>query len=61
MVTTHARVDASEELATLGDGDASLQDAGRGAPVQLAVDNGERLGHPGDAPMSHPEISNFRM
>jgi hypothetical protein len=50
VVAAHARVDVSEELATLGDWDASLQDVGRGALVQLAVDNGERLGHPGDAP-----------
>jgi hypothetical protein len=30
-----------EELATLRDGHASLQDARRGALVQLAVDEGE--------------------
>jgi hypothetical protein len=41
VVSTHACVDVSEELTTLGDGDASLQDTGRGALVQLAVDNGE--------------------
>jgi hypothetical protein len=28
----------------------TLQDAGGGALVQLAVDEGEGLGHPGDAP-----------
>jgi hypothetical protein len=39
-----------EELAPLGDGHASLQDAGGGALVQLAVDEGEEFGHPGDAP-----------
>jgi hypothetical protein len=33
----------------LGDGDAPLQDAGRGVLVQLAVVDGGRLGHPGDA------------
>jgi hypothetical protein len=38
----------------LGDGDAPLQDAGRGALVQFAVDDGERLGHPGDAPSLGP-------
>jgi hypothetical protein len=49
VVATHARVNVSKELAPLGDGHASLQDARRGAPVQLDVDEGERLGHPGDA------------
>jgi hypothetical protein len=44
MVATHACVDVSNELLTVGNGDASLQDAGRGALVQLAVDHGERLG-----------------
>jgi hypothetical protein len=39
-----------KELAPLMDGYASLQDAGRDALVQLAVDESERLGHPGDAP-----------
>jgi hypothetical protein len=39
-----------KELAPLRDGYASLQDARRGALIQLAVDEGERLGHPGDAP-----------
>jgi hypothetical protein len=41
-------MDVAEELAPLRDGDASLQDARRGALVQLAVDEGERLGHPGN-------------
>jgi hypothetical protein len=50
MVATDARVNILEELAPLGDGHASLQDAGGGALVQLAVDEGERFGHPGDAP-----------
>jgi hypothetical protein len=48
------RVNVSEELAPLGDGYASLQDAGSGALVQLAVDEGEGLGHPGDAPSLGP-------
>jgi hypothetical protein len=33
VVTTHTRVDVAEELATLGDGDTSLQDAERGVLV----------------------------
>jgi hypothetical protein len=33
VVATHTRVDVSDELATLGDGDAPLQDAGRGVLV----------------------------
>jgi hypothetical protein len=41
VVAAHARVDVSNELATMGDGDAPLQDAGRGALVQLAIDYGE--------------------
>jgi hypothetical protein len=49
VVAAHARVDVPKELAPLRDGYASLQDAGRGALVQLAVDESERLGHPGDA------------
>jgi hypothetical protein len=43
----------------LGDGDAPLQDAGCDAIVQLAVDNGERLGHPGDAPGLGPIWGKF--
>jgi hypothetical protein len=50
VVAAYARVYISEELAPLGDGHASLQDAGGGTLVQLAVDEGEGLGHPGDAP-----------
>jgi hypothetical protein len=50
VVAAHARVYVSKELAPLRDGYASLQDAGRGALVQLAADESERLGHPGDAP-----------
>jgi hypothetical protein len=34
-------MDISDELATLGDGDAPLQDAERGALVQLVVDDHE--------------------
>jgi hypothetical protein len=45
-----ARVYVPEELAPLGDGHASLQDAGGGALVQLAVDEDEGFDHPGDAP-----------
>jgi hypothetical protein len=41
MVAAHARVYVPEELTPLGDGHASLQDAGGGALVQLAVDEGE--------------------
>jgi hypothetical protein len=41
VVATHARVDVSNGLATLGDGDALAQDAGSGALVQLVVDYGE--------------------
>jgi hypothetical protein len=50
MVAANARVYVPEELTPLGDGYASLQDAGGGAIVQLAVHEGEGLGHPGDAP-----------
>jgi hypothetical protein len=41
VVAAYARVYIPEELAPLGDGHASLQDAGCGALVQLAVDEGE--------------------
>jgi hypothetical protein len=41
VVATHARVYIPEELAPLGDGHVSLQGAGRGALVQLAVDESE--------------------
>jgi hypothetical protein len=50
VVATHARVDVSNKFATVGDGDAPLQDAGCGVLEQLAVDYSERLGFPGDAP-----------
>jgi hypothetical protein len=40
VVATYARVDVSNELATLGGGDAPLQDTRRGVLVQLAVDDG---------------------
>jgi hypothetical protein len=43
----------------LGDGDAPLQDARRGALVQLAINDGERLGHPGDAPGLGPIQGKF--
>jgi hypothetical protein len=49
VVATHARVDVSNKLATMGDGDAPLQDARRGALVQLAVDYCEQLSLPCDA------------
>jgi hypothetical protein len=48
VVDAHARVDVAEELAPLGNGYDPLQDARRGALVQLAVDEGERLDHPSD-------------
>jgi hypothetical protein len=41
VVAAYARVDISKELAPLRDGYASLQDARRGALVQLAVDEGK--------------------
>jgi hypothetical protein len=59
MVAAHARVYVSEELAPLGDRHASLQDAGGGALVQLSVDEGEGLGHPGDAPGLRPVRGEF--
>jgi hypothetical protein len=40
-MAAHARVYIPEELAPLRDGHASLQEAGRGALVQLAVDDSE--------------------
>jgi hypothetical protein len=43
MVAAHARVYVPEELAPLGDGHASLQDAGGGALVQLTVDEAKNL------------------
>jgi hypothetical protein len=49
MVAAHAHVNVSKELAPLGNRYAPLQDARRGALVQLAVNEGERIGHPGDA------------
>jgi hypothetical protein len=48
-----------EELAPLGDGHASLQNAGGGALVQLVVDEGEVFGHPGDAPGLGPVRGEF--
>jgi hypothetical protein len=40
-MAAHGRMYISEELAPLRDGHASLQDAGCGALVQLAVDESE--------------------
>jgi hypothetical protein len=59
VVASHARVDVSNELATLGDGDTPVQDARRGALVQLAFDDGERLGRPGEAPGLGPIRGKF--
>jgi hypothetical protein len=58
-VAANARVYVPEELAPLGDGYASLQDARGSALVQLAVDEGEGLGHPGDAPCLGPVRGEF--
>jgi hypothetical protein len=52
-------VDVPQELAPLGDGHAPLQDVGGGALVQLAVDEGEGLGHPGDASARGPVRGEF--
>jgi hypothetical protein len=41
VVAANPYVYVPEELAPLGDGHASLQDAGSGALVQLVVDAGE--------------------
>jgi hypothetical protein len=54
VVAADSRVDVPQELAPLGNGDAPLQDAGGGALVQLAVDEGKGLVHPGDAPGRGP-------
>jgi hypothetical protein len=59
VVATHARVDVSDEFATFGYGDRPLQDAGRGALVELTVDDGERLGQSGDAPGLGPVRGKF--
>jgi hypothetical protein len=59
MVAANARVYVPEELAPLGDGHASLQDVGGGALLQLAVDEGEGFGHPGDAPGLRPVRGEF--
>jgi hypothetical protein len=40
-MAAHAHMYVSEELAPLRDGHTSLQDAGRGALVQLAADESE--------------------
>jgi hypothetical protein len=52
-------VDVPQELAPLGDGHAPLQDARGGALVQLAVNEGKGLGHPGDAPGRGPVRGEF--
>jgi hypothetical protein len=59
MVAANPRMYVPEELAPLGDGYASLQDAGGGALVQLAVDEGEGFGHPSDAPGLGPVRGEF--
>jgi hypothetical protein len=59
VVATHARVDVSNEVATLRDGNAPLQDTRRGTLVQIAVDDGERFGHPDDAPGLGPIQGKF--
>jgi hypothetical protein len=59
MVAAHTRVYVPEELAPLGDGHASLQDARGGALVQLTVDEGEGFGHPDDAPGLGPVRGKF--
>jgi hypothetical protein len=41
VMTAHARMYIPEELTPLGDEHASLQDARRGALVQLAIDESE--------------------
>jgi hypothetical protein len=59
VVAAYTRVDVLKELAPLRDEYASLQDARRGALVQLVVDEGERLGHPGDASDLGPVLGEF--
>jgi hypothetical protein len=59
MVAAHARVYVPEGLAPVGDKHTSLQDARGGTLVQLAVDEGEGLGHPGDAPGLGPVRGEF--
>jgi hypothetical protein len=59
VMAAYTRVDVPDELTALGNRDAPLQDAGRGALVQLAVDEGERLGHPGNAPGLKPIRGKF--
>jgi hypothetical protein len=41
VVATYTRVDVSNKLMAVGDGDAPLQDTRHGALVQLAIDYGE--------------------
>jgi hypothetical protein len=50
VVAADPGVDVSQELAPFGNGHAPLQDVKGGALAQLAVNEGKRLGHPGNAP-----------
>jgi hypothetical protein len=59
MVAANSCMYVPEELAPLGDGHTSRQDTGGSALVQLAVDEGEGFGHPGDAPGLEPVRGEF--
>jgi hypothetical protein len=59
MMATDPSTDVSQELTPLGDGHTPLQDAGGGALIQLAVNEGKGLGHPGDAPGRGPVQGEF--
>ena len=50
MVAADASVDVADQLLSLGDGDASLQDTRGTALVQFIVDQDKRLSPPGNAP-----------
>jgi hypothetical protein len=50
VVTADASVDVTNQLLTLGNGDASLQNARGTTLVQLVVDQYEELGPPSDVP-----------
>jgi hypothetical protein len=52
-------VDVPQEFAPFRDGHAPLQDARGGAVVQLAFNEGKRLGHPGNAPSRGPVRGEF--
>ena len=41
VMAAHACVDVTDEFPAVGNGNAPLQDAGRGALVQLAINHGE--------------------